>query len=48
MSQIDDVIDQLNGLGSWAQWGVGIIATLLTLIIVRLLMKMTYFGINIL
>ncbi|MBT5184392.1 MAG: mechanosensitive ion channel family protein, partial [Euryarchaeota archaeon] len=39
MSQIDDVIDQLNGLGSWAQWGVGIIATLLTLIIVRLLMK---------
>ena len=39
MSQIDDVIDQLNGLGSWAQWGVGIIATLLTIIIVRLLMK---------
>ena len=39
MSQIDDAIDQLNQLDSWAQWGVGIFATLLTLSIVRLLMK---------
>ena len=39
MSQIDDAIDQLNGLDSWAQWGVGLVATLLTLSIVRLLMK---------
>ena len=39
MSQIDDAIDQSNGLDSWAQWGVGLVATLLTLSIVRLLMK---------
>ena len=39
MSQIDDAIDQLNGLDSWAQWGVGLVATLLTLSIVRLFMK---------
>ena len=39
MSQIDDAIGQLNGLDSWAQWGVGLIATLLTLAIVRLVMK---------
>ena len=39
MSQIDDAIDQLNQLDSWAQWAVGVFATLLTLTIVRLLMK---------
>tara|TARA_B110001452_G_scaffold227305_1_gene202130 strand:- start:139 stop:1440 length:1302 start_codon:yes stop_codon:yes gene_type:complete len=39
VSQIDDAIGQLNGLDSWAQWGVGLIATLLTLAIVRLVMK---------
>ena len=39
MSQIDGAIGQLNGLDSWAQWGVGLIATLLTLAIVRLVMK---------
>lgn len=39
MSQIDGAIDQLNGLDSWGQWGVGLIATLLTLTIIRLLMK---------
>ena len=39
VSQIDDAIDQLNGLDTWAQWGVGLVATLLTLTIVRLLLK---------
>ena len=39
MSQIDDVVDKLNELDSWAQWGVGIVATLLTLTIARILMK---------
>ena len=39
MSQIDDVVDKLNELDSWAQWGVGIVATLLTLTTARILMK---------
>ena len=39
MSQIDDAIDRLNGLDTWAQWSVGLVATLLTLAIVRLLMR---------
>tara|TARA_B100001758_G_scaffold72387_1_gene61057 strand:- start:938 stop:2242 length:1305 start_codon:yes stop_codon:yes gene_type:complete len=39
MSQIDDAIDKLNGLDAWMQWCVGIFATLLTLALVRLLMK---------
>ena len=39
VSQIDDAVDQLNGLDTWAQWGVGLVATLLTLTIVRLLLK---------
>ena len=39
MSQIDDVMDRLNDLESWAQWGFGIVATLLTLGIARLLMR---------
>ena len=39
VSQIDEAVDQLNGLDAWAQWGVGLVATLLTLTIVRLLLK---------
>ena len=39
MSQIDDAIDKLNGLDAWMQWCVGIFATLLTLALVRLMMK---------
>lgn len=39
MSQIEDAIDKLNELDSWMQWGVGLIATLFVLLIVRTLMK---------
>jgi len=39
VSQIEDAIDKLNELDSWMQWGVGLIATLFVLLIVRTLMK---------
>jgi small-conductance mechanosensitive channel len=39
VSQIDDVTERLNELESWAQWGVGVVATLLILGIVRLIMR---------
>ena len=39
VSQIDDVTERLNDLEPWAQWGFGIVATLFTLGIARLLMR---------
>ena len=39
MSQMDDAIDKLNGLDTWAQWATGVVATLLTLAILRLVMR---------
>ena len=39
MSQMDDLIDQLNGLDAWAQWVVGLFLTLLTWASVRLAMR---------
>ena len=39
MSQMDDAIDKLNGLDTWAQWATGVVATLLTLAILRLVMQ---------
>jgi len=39
MTQIDEAIDTLNGLDAWMQWGVGALATALTLIIIRFLMR---------
>lgn len=39
MSQIDDVTERLNELDSWAQWGVGAVATLLVFGIFRLIMR---------
>ncbi len=38
MSQIDDAIETLNGLDAWMQCGVGIAATLLTVVVVRFLL----------
>ena len=39
MVTIDEVIDQVNALDAWAQWSVGVGLTLLSLLIVRFLMK---------
>ena len=39
VSQMDDAIDKLNGLDTWAQWATGVVATLLTLAILRLVMQ---------
>ena len=39
MVTIDEVIDQVNALDAWAQWSVGAGLTLLSLLIVRFLMK---------
>lgn len=39
MSQIDDVMDKLNGLDAWMQWSFGLALTLLTVGIVRFLMR---------
>ena len=39
MSQIDDVMDKLNGLDAWMQWSFGLALTLLTVAIVRFLMR---------
>jgi len=36
---MDDAIDKLNGLDTWAQWATGVVATLLTLAILRLVMQ---------
>ena len=39
MSAVDDAVDALNGLDTWMQWSVGAVSTLLTVAIVRLLMR---------
>ena len=39
MVTVDEVIDQVNSLDAWAQWSVGAGLTLLSLLIVRFLMK---------
>ncbi|DAC32380.1 MAG TPA: hypothetical protein D7H95_03315 [Candidatus Poseidoniales archaeon] len=39
MTQIDEAIDTLNGLDAWMQWGVGALATALTIIVIRFLMR---------
>ena len=39
MSAISDAVDTLNGLDPWMQWGVGLVSTLLTVAIVRTLMR---------
>ncbi|MGY8670715.1 MAG: mechanosensitive ion channel family protein [Candidatus Poseidoniales archaeon] len=39
MSQIDDLLEQLNGLDTWAQWIVGLSLTLLTWGSIRLVMR---------
>jgi MscS family membrane protein len=39
MTVIDDLLDQANGLDTWAQWSLGAGLTLLTLLVVRFLMK---------
>ena len=39
MSRIDDAIDWLNNLDSWAQWGVGLVATFMVLGIIRFFMR---------
>ena len=39
MVTVDEVIDEVNALDAWAQWSVGAGLTLLTLLIVRFLMK---------
>ena len=39
MSAINDAVDTLNGLDPWMQWGVGLFSTLLTVVIVRTLMR---------
>ena len=39
MTVLDDITDKANGLDTWAQWSLGAGLTLLTLLIVRFLMK---------
>ena len=39
MSAIDDLIDQANGLDTWAQYALGFGLTVLSLLVVRFLMK---------
>ena len=39
MTVIDDLIDQANGLDTWAQYALGLGLTALSLLIVRFLMK---------
>ena len=39
MTVIDDLIDQANGLETWAQYALGLGLTALSLLIVRFLMK---------
>ena len=39
MVTLDDIVDQANALDTWAQWSLGAGLTLLTLLIVRFLMK---------
>ncbi|MGB1233387.1 MAG: hypothetical protein ACPHF0_04370, partial [Poseidonia sp.] len=39
MTVIDDLIDQANGLDTWAQYALGLGLTVLSLLIVRFLMK---------
>ena len=39
MSAVDDIIEQVNALNVWAQYGIGLGLTLLSLLIVRFLMK---------
>ena len=44
MVTVDEVIDEVNALDAWAQWSVGAGLTLLTLLIVRFLMKKVIFD----
>ena len=39
MSTVDDIIDQANGLDTWAQYALGLGLTLVVLLIVRFLMR---------
>ena len=39
MSAVDDIIEQVNALNVWAQYGIGLGLTFLSLLIVRFLMK---------
>ena len=39
MTVLDDLIDQANGLDTWAQYALGLGLTALSLLIVRFLMK---------
>ena len=39
MSVVDDVIEQANGLDTWAQYALGLGLTAFSLLIVRFLMK---------
>ena len=39
MTQINDLLDKLNGLEPWAQWAFGIIATLITIGLVRFMFQ---------
>ena len=39
MSQVDDLLDWLNGLDTWAQWAAGLSLTLLTWASIRLVMR---------
>ena len=39
MSQVDDLLDWVNGLDTWAQWIVGLSLTLLTWASIRLVMR---------
>lgn len=39
MSQIDDLLDWVNGLDTWTQWAVGLCLTILTWASIRLVMR---------
>ena len=39
MSAVDDIIEQVNALNVWAQYGIGLGLTFLSLLVVRFLMK---------
>ena len=39
LSTVDDIIDQANGLDTWAQYALGLGLTLVVLLIVRFLMR---------
>tara|TARA_B110000444_G_C18783297_1_gene568546 strand:+ start:78 stop:1418 length:1341 start_codon:yes stop_codon:yes gene_type:complete len=39
LTQIDELVDRLNGLDPWAQWAVGIIATIITTGLFRFMLQ---------